>query len=60
MYVWREGTSVVCVCLLLRLKSPPETLTDLSDSLLLVERLQGEMETTENEFEPLQYVYNYM
>jgi dynein heavy chain len=40
-----------------RLKAPPETLDQLGDSLLLLDQLQGEMEATENEFEPLQDMF---
>lgn len=39
-----------------RLKTPPETLDQLGESLLLLDQLQGEMKATENEFEPLRYI----
>ena len=47
------------VCLFLTmfsLKTPPETLEQLGDSLRLLDELQGQIEKTESEFEPLKYV----
>ena len=38
-----------------RLKTPPETLDELGDSLRLLDELQGKMERTESDFEPLKY-----
>ena len=51
----KERERVSCI-FFPRLKAPPETLDQLGGSLLLLDQLQGEMEATENEFEPLQYV----
>ena len=44
----------------IRLKTPPETLDQLGESLLLLDQLQGEMKATENEFEPLRYIYAWL
>ena len=55
MYMYMYIFAVpICV---IRLQTPPETLDQLGNSLLLLEQLQGEVEATENEFEPLRYVY---
>ena len=49
----RERERGFC-CFFPRLKAPPETLDQLGESLYLLDQLQGQMEATENEFEPLQ------